>query len=682
MVTTTAIVPLQNAGSIGRAGFINSDAGARVVLSRGAYCAAVLVIVLNRLLCVLYYSLSAYVYWRLPSTKFLDILAMYTTFIPISSFNWAIAVQAAFAVIHFTLLSRQLHTARKTLFPCQSWRIKRSRTAAAVTEEQAIQHQDTRGMRNAVTSCLRGASTRFRYVNELRRAIFSVHSPCFDSIFLLRELSEVVLQTHQAYRMEALLSRRIIPRAFTAILVVNCWITPLVHVVYRSPKRASWRRLASIFCDYIMDAATSVIVPSALAWTYAMEYQPAINDFPDTKWYDDVWLVQIINETQIILFASTQDIIVRALMSVGLVFSLEAVSALCEFKHRSTPTSTPQKTTRRELSDSLVQRARKLQRWHSPAYALMAVFGFVVLAAHIHAHTHEDIPMCRLRVYPWWTKAPSCALVTLRCLTDELRHDTNALDNALMHVDTASLRHIVVRHCPKLVMPSRLTRFPALVGLKIYNSSIVAWDDGAALTMTHHPSCRFVFIVRTELPNATVPLGLLSSDFPSSLFDIEFSATNLAVLPEEIERVWPSGLVLYIDHSQITTVPEWLPRKSIFILSFAGNPITQLPSALLEADNTFLVLDGLPISTLPANVSTERVTLRTLRIRRTNVSDVPLWMDNSFLSKTRVSAGSTPLCKGLTSHQPNSLAPWLKLIDCTPLPQVGAFPLQFEDQLS
>ncbi|GLD95920.1 hypothetical protein PINS_up004598 [Pythium insidiosum] len=406
-----------------------------------------------------------------------------------------------------------------------------------------------------------------------------------------------------------------------------------------------------------------------------MEFQPALNDFPPNTWYDDVWLVQIINEAPLILFANSRDIVIRSIMSLSLVFSLEAISSVCKCREAKVASS---ERHRSALTASFAIQARKLERWHSPAYALMAVFGFVVLAAHIHAHTHEDIPMCRLRVYPWWTKAPSCALVTLRCLTDELRHDTNALDNALMHVDTASLRHIVVRHCPKLVMPSRLTRFPALVGLKIYNSSIVAWDDGAALTMTHHPSCRFVFIVRTELPNATVPLGLLSSDFPSSLFDIEFSATNLAVLPEEIERVWPPYSLLFLNHGLLTQVPSVLLRTPLYILSLANNPIRSVPRELIEADIVYLVLDGLPLSALPSDVDVDRVSVRTIRLCDTDFSAVPVWMDNAFLSRVQISACGTPLCSN--SSMISSPGTFNQAL-CEPSTELPAYPLSFEDQL-
>lgn len=110
--------------------------------------------------------------------------------------------------------------------------------------------------------------------------------------------------------------------------------------------------------------------------------------------------------------------------------------------------------------------------------------------------------------------------------------DHQNMTDALHGFDSSTLRALIITGCSALEMPPRIQDFPQLQMLKIYNSTITQWDDEAALTDTLHPTLMLLYIVHTNVTDPhTLPAGLLSDDFPSSLRDVEFCVTNLVSLP-------------------------------------------------------------------------------------------------------------------------------------------------------
>ncbi|GAB9468033.1 hypothetical protein Gpo141_00005361 [Globisporangium polare] len=78
-----------------------------------------------------------------------------------------------------------------------------------------------------------------------------------------------------------------------------------------------------------------------------------------------------------------------------------------------------------------------------------------------------------------------------------------------------------------------------------------------------------------------IPDGLLASDFPPTLYDIQLSDTNLTELPVDIfEKTWREVVAFVFERSSgITEVPRALlyPEASTWVLSLTGNAIQMLP---------------------------------------------------------------------------------------------------------
>lgn len=151
------------------------------------------------------------------------------------------------------------------------------------------------------------------------------------------------------------------------------------------------------------------------------------------------------------------------------------------------------------------------------------------------------------------------------------------LEVEFARVQTHGLAGLIMSHCPKLSMPARIRSSVKMI--KIHNCTLVEWGPEAALTATSHPTMRSLYITMINLSG--IPDGLLASDFPPTLYDIQLSDTNLTELPVDIfEKTWREVVAFVFERSSgITEVPRALlyPEASTWVLSLTGNAIQMLP---------------------------------------------------------------------------------------------------------
>ncbi|GLE01035.1 hypothetical protein PINS_up009848 [Pythium insidiosum] len=389
--------------------------------------------------------------------------------------------------------------------------------------------------------------------------------------------------------MSRLLPRVWPNRFFIVLLVLNCWKGA---VIYRlSPQRQLLRRLVHMLLDVVMDMVTMTALPVYLLLGYVRTFNFADFNFTNSEWYNDVWMVNFMHESQFILASSWVDVSSRVLLSTNVLTSLEAVSDL-ELVSRDP-------ALRLALARRLQLDSTVAQRFHRAARYLLAVWGAAVLVLHLRAsHIHEPAA-CRLHVRPWLATRPSCALLDVNCqvVTD----DIDAVASAIDSVDPDIVVHLRVRHCVNVEMPPSLQRLAYLVGLKIYNATVRSWPTAAALTSQHHDRMRYAFFPRVVFPNATLPAGLVSLDFPPKLNDLEFCGTNIAWIADDVALAWASVQFLYMEQSPLTAVPSAFIRlPQLQYLSMADDLITDIPMALLESpERRVLAFGGNPIATLP-----------------------------------------------------------------------------------
>jgi hypothetical protein len=275
--------------------------------------------------CLLYFAAVAWCYWHLPGTSLDRWLYTYKLGLGTDFDRLVAAAHGCVAGIHAGYLVWMI-----------SWSIKERQLVFAVydvfvdaSKRSTDEAQPDRSVYGVVRDML------------AKIVLVGVDGPYFDVVLLVREIVETALQTQQAYRMSLLLPRTQLNRCYTALLVLNCWATALVHTAFHGS--ATKRRFYAIVCDCTLDMVTSVGISVVLIAIYLPEFDFQLNDFPLPTGYEDVWVVHAMSEFQILLVTSVGDLIMRMIFSLSMVSNLSNMKKLLRRqvrRQRSNGTST------------------------------------------------------------------------------------------------------------------------------------------------------------------------------------------------------------------------------------------------------------------------------------------------------------------------------------------------------
>lgn len=657
--------------------------------------------------CIGYFSFCAYAYWMLRDSYTGLTLQSYQAVIHMRHFPVIAVCHAAIAAGHTFYFLRMFLSSlllRRFTFGKPSFRMPKPKAATTVSAASDPKSYSTQ--RSKVPARVANA---VRWLDALwvkafsRRGVFGIESRHFEVLFTLREVFEGCLQAGQAYRMSLYVPRVLLNRFYVAVIVVNCVSSPLAHHVYvGDPPRV---RLVCLVLDILLDFASSVAIPIALLVPYRDTFTIADEAFDFMLWYNDRWLVNTINEFKLLFVNSWPDLVARLFFSASLLVGLQSIKSLLrKTVPRIHPGDAPTRSTASFLQDAPEASERRASRWFSfapamrqlvssvsrrqsagtstrsrttgsgamaasasskstvsvtaapvlsqriarMAHALFPVWGIIVLVLHVRGEFRAVPPECTLSVRPWFSTKAACALVQINCARQAnhtgAQHEMDALFERL---DDRALAHIVIRHCPRVEISPQLQRFSSLIGLKIYNSTLVRWGHDAALTQMHHPHMVFVFIVRVNM--SAFPDGLLSDAFPRQLLDVEFAGTNLTEIPDAVGTTWPvnDNSCGVFEQGALQTVPRMLATLQSAFLSLVRNNISDVPSFLFtNAHAATLWLSDNPITRLPEPLVPSR-SIRAVRLARTRLAALPAWMDARFFEHARLVAGGTPLCQAL-----------------------------------
>ncbi|KAJ0390176.1 hypothetical protein ATCC90586_011311 [Pythium insidiosum] len=194
-------------------------------------------------------------------------------------------------------------------------------------------------------------------------------------------------------------------------------------------------------------------------------------------------------------------------------------------------------------------------------------------------------------------------------------------------------------------MPEAIRRFPNLLGIDVYNSTIAEWRANAVIDASIHQRMLYVALVRV---NATAFPDGLRQRLPKMLLDIEIAVSNLTELPMDLDVWWPPMATFYVEHSRLTAFPDALLRLPVDDLSLMGNRIETI-DALEDAPLyfTFLALSGNPIRSLPSTVSHD-LSIAFLMMDNTLVDAVPSWVADVVQEEATFSG--TPFCAAMEKN--------------------------------
>ncbi|KAL4110960.1 hypothetical protein PRIC1_002644 [Phytophthora ramorum] len=550
-----------------------------------------------------------------------------------------------------------------------------------------------------VTSRLRRSLSSFSSISSFTAAglqeVLSVKGNHFALIFTARKAVEVSAQIVQCHRYSTLIGRVWINQAYAAMVVVNCWITPILDYLMlsadsRVTKHATARNISKadiavsirerticVTVDTLLTTIGSIVLPLAIFIPYAQVFDAQWFGFPMEMLYGDVSFPNLIRENQALFALNFIDGVTKLVPHLSILFGMASISLLLEayapqqFKHNGKPRvrysvtnliaaqSKPQDTdTMKPATPAHIVGLTFMRRVLTPLGFLAA--GAIVLGLHLHAaHLASTadaaiMKMCLQTLRPWFAENVSCSVLEFNCY----RHGVlSPASDALDHLQNDAVTAIVFEHCPEFEMPSSIRRFHNLLGVELWNVSIVKWDVDSALSANLHPSMIYLVMVYTNMTE--MPQGLLTRPLPPLLGDIEISITNLTRIPDELAEAWENVRLVYLEHAPLKEFPTALFQIPSLSVSLIDDGLESVPEDLFT---TVSLLDEYleiafsynPIKSLPKSIR-DGLLINYLSIDHTELTDLPAWVDGVG---QWINLGGSSICNATKPEVP-------KLADCT-----------------
>ncbi|KAJ0407044.1 hypothetical protein P43SY_005317 [Pythium insidiosum] len=486
----------------------------------------------------------------------------------------------------------------------------------------------------------------------------------FEVEYVLRELLEISLQTQQCYKSSWLLASAGLNRFYVTVLVLNCWLVPLLSVMLHEQHLA--KRLALLATDAALDFSGTIVLPLLLV--QAIVFRPAsyrtravyLFDVP----LDDDVLVDLILSTQQVAMMNWVDVFAKLLPLLSILGSLRKMHSamvLASFvplapapPSASAPAASARPlrrasvTLRAVLAKPLGLFTRGMHVSLRLTRLVFLLWGVLVVSLHAAANAREAsaapaIRMgCKAAVRPWLVQRFACSVLEIDCVQHGIAGTARELDAVLSRLEPTTVSSLIISHCMSLSVPPSVQRLHNLLGFEITNASLVAWGADAAFHDANHPTLHYLSLVRMNL--SAIPAGLLSPSFPRGLRDLHIVATQLDALPTELHHVWRDPINLYLERNALREVPETVLRmKSLERLSFFGNDLAVVPAELF-ADGSSLGVASFARNPRLQDVPAATDLPKALLLDGTNVSSVPSWLRDAAEKGAYVSLGGTPFC--------------------------------------
>ncbi|KAJ0398394.1 hypothetical protein P43SY_002146 [Pythium insidiosum] len=487
-------------------------------------------------------------------------------------------------------------------------------------------------------------STRANMLSLAGNHIVEVPSgflPYFETVFNTRKVVEIAAQILQLYNIFSRISARWATDSAVLVVILNCWLPPLIRYLWRSDARTS--RLLSLLSDIWMASFFTILVPYI---TYRL-YLEKLEMFDDLEcWANPVWVINTGNLLHLLLVNAWLPALSTRFAAVTMLLGLELVKSIVT--RASGGTSTGIFAATESTKDHSLCRVPVPSpiEWSLATFVIVLHMRSMTTPHAIWAARQSSLSTCVLPIMPWFAEGYSCAVLKIQC-DNAAVGSRSQIEGALTDVLPESVQALIIRDCPSLEMPSGIQRLRQLVYLEVANSTLHEWSDEAALTAEYHRSLAHVLLLQmtnvSSLPDAI-------SGAPISTLIVHTS--DLAALPQAV--AWHDPMdVLLIERSALTGIPTLLLSTRANMLSLAGNHIVEVPSGFLypvglgEQRWSLLALSNNPIASWPADEGRSFSATR-LYVHGTAISSLPGgWVQGPRLLRIHeagVWASGTPLC--------------------------------------
>lgn len=523
----------------------------------------------------------------------------------------------------------------------------------------------------------------------------------FDDVLIARELMEIASQTYQAYSSSVLVSSVWINQMFAAVILFNCMSEVILGFMTSIP--VGRRRFICTVIDLVLDFVWGFLLPARVLFIYVPIFVRNGYAFPASFIYADTDFTNALLEMKQFFITSNFDAVTTIHPYINSMSSLRnlKILLLCghedlEISNSVHPTQIASGDTPNNTATTLIEADTiGLQQMHAKnkaghknrcslhhvLHALIAAIGLGVWVTSLQASNlfgsdrcNND---CKLQVHPWFSTGCVCSVHEINCFKRGITGEASQIASIMQALDAKALNYLIISHCSELTVPADIRRFPRLLGLQFYNTTLVDWPRSASLSLPYLGRLDFVYVVRSRFLNG-LPEGI-TYNIASSLQDLEFVASDIGNIPNDVDETWPKLMVLLIEHCGLQTFPRSLANiPELVDLSLVGNNISSVPDDRFASHASMLILslDGNPIATIPEIYAT-MASWFVLTVQDTQVASMPEAIGNQLQKGLiHVSAYNTPLCAN-SSTDPSS-------VGCrSPSARVrnGHFPLALVDSI-
>ncbi|EGZ12792.1 hypothetical protein PHYSODRAFT_512348 [Phytophthora sojae] len=484
-----------------------------------------------------------------------------------------------------------------------------------------------------------GAAHGLVFLNHLGASVYAGRltvrpvnfgSDAYGRVFAARKTVEIATQIPNAYLYSTLIARPWINHVKVALLVTNCWSAFIIHRMLIKSESVDKRvapsisstshqsvRFLAVVVDTFLSVATGILLPGAIIIPYMLVFDFKNLDFPDSLLYGDTSFANLILENRAFFAISWGNAVMKGVPHLSAFLCLMALASM--------------------LDSRLV---RFVHRVVAPSIFL--VTGITMLTLHLVAQfapitgEMEVIrSFCLQRMHPWLAPNVSCAVIKYNCYREGV---ASPPVTALDLLERESVRSLMFLHCSELIIPPIIQEFSSLMGIELWNTTLVRWGEEAALSAQFHP--RMIYMIFSFVNMTSLPVGILRPPLPEQLIDLEFIHTNLTTLPDEVGEAWINVQLVYMEHSQLNQFPTVLMTLPVLAeLSLIDNRFETMPDdVLLTAASTYfydLAFSKTPLRKLP-EARSEDFYISYLALEYSQVTEIPAWIETNVWESVAV----------------------------------------------
>ncbi|DAZ98721.1 TPA: hypothetical protein N0F65_006753 [Lagenidium giganteum] len=313
---------------------------------------------------------------------------------------------------------------------------------------------------------------------------------------------------------------------------------------------------------------------------------------------------------------------------------------------------------------------------------MFVLLGFIVLILHIVAirsSVTQESPSCVVTLRPWLPRDRTyCSVFKYNCYH---RGSTSPTNQDIKQLDEEALAVLIFEHCPALEVPTGIQRFYNLLGLELYNSTVVDWSLDAAISSDAHPNLAYLIMPFVNM--SEIPEGILQP-FPPLLTDLELIGSNLTEFPNRIASAWSGLTLLFLEYNALPEMPDIILQLHMLdTLSLTGNNLTSFPNFRDNEFNfVFLSLGHNPMVELPQETPAS-IRFNFLSLEGTGLVSIPGWVQNPIKTINKIYLRDTPFCVSLPTQVADASFGASDVTTCMTEDQRGSgrYPVEFMKKL-